>query len=77
MAIEFVTLGSLAGVLAAIGATLLGWGLATYAFKLEYSVSALLWPLGLASGALIVGITGTLATRRAVNEPPVAVLRDQ
>jgi len=77
VAIEFVTLGSLAGVLAAVGATLLGWGLATYAFKLDYSVSALLWPLGLASGALIVGITGTLATRRAVNEPPVAVLRDQ
>ncbi|MEO8224980.1 MAG: FtsX-like permease family protein, partial [Gammaproteobacteria bacterium] len=70
VAIEFVTLGSLAGVLAAVGATLLGWGLATYAFKLEYSVSPLLWPLGLASGALIVGITGTLATRRAVNEPP-------
>ncbi|TFG84177.1 MAG: FtsX-like permease family protein [Chromatiales bacterium] len=76
VAIEFVTLGSLAGVLAAVGATLLGWGLATYAFKLEYTVSALLWPLGLAAGALIVGITGTLATRRAVNEPPVAVLRD-
>jgi putative ABC transport system permease protein len=76
VAIEFVTLGSLAGVLAAVGATLLGWGLATYAFKLEYTVSVLLWPLGLAAGALIVGITGTLATRRAVNEPPVAVLRD-
>ncbi len=77
VAVEFITLGSLAGVLAAVGATLLGWGLATYAFKLEYSVSALLWPLGLLSGALIVGITGTLATRHAVNEPPVAVLRDQ
>ncbi len=76
VAIEFLTLGSLAGVLAATGATLLGWGLATYAFKLDYTVSALLWPLGLVSGALIVGITGTLATRRAVNEPPVAVLRD-
>ncbi len=77
VAIEFVTLGSLAGVLAAIGATLLGWGLATYAFKLDYTVSALLWPLGLLSGALIVGVTGTLATRKAVNEPPVAVLRDR
>ena len=77
VAVEFITLGSLAGVLAAVGATLLGWGLATYAFKLDYSVSALLWPLGLVSGALIVGITGTLATRRAVNEPPVAVLRDR
>ncbi|MDH5274960.1 MAG: ABC transporter permease [Gammaproteobacteria bacterium] len=77
VAVEFVTLGSLAGVLAAVGATLLGWALATYAFKLEYTVSALLWPLGLAAGALIVGITGTLATRKAVNEPPVAVLRDR
>ena len=77
VAVEFVTLGSLAGALAAVGATLLGWGLATYAFKLDYSVSALLWPLGLASGALIVGITGTLATRPAVNEPPVSVLRDR
>lgn len=77
VAVEFITLGSLAGALAAVGATLLGWGLATFAFKLDYSVSALLWPLGLASGALIVGLTGTLATRRAVNEPPVAVLRDR
>lgn len=77
VAVEFVTLGSLAGMLAAVGATLLGWGLATYAFKLDYTVSALLWPLGLATGALIVGITGTLATRKAVNEPPVAVLRDR
>lgn len=76
LAVEFVTLGGLAGVLAAIGATLLGWGLATYAFKLDYTVSGLLWPAGLLAGALIVGITGTLATRKAVSEPPVAVLRD-
>lgn len=77
VAVEFLALGSLAGVLAAVGATLLGWGLATYAFKLDYTVSALLWPAGLLTGALIVGITGTLATRKAVNEPPVAVLRDR
>jgi putative ABC transport system permease protein len=77
VAVEFLTLGSLAGVLAAVGATLLGWGLATYAFKLDYTVSALLWPLGLATGALIVGVTGTWATRKAVNEPPVAVLRER
>ncbi|MEZ5564102.1 MAG: FtsX-like permease family protein [Gammaproteobacteria bacterium] len=76
VAVEFVTLGGLAGVLAAIGATLLGWGLATYVFKLQYTVSPLLWPLGLAMGALIVGLTGTLATRRAVSEPPVTVLRE-
>ncbi|MBM4221799.1 MAG: FtsX-like permease family protein [Gammaproteobacteria bacterium] len=77
VAAEFLTLGSLSGVLAAFGATALGWALAHYAFKLDYGVSPLLWPLGLVAGALIVGIAGTLATRRAVSEPPVAVLRDR
>ena len=77
VAAEFLTLGSLSGVLAAFGATALGWALAHYAFKLDYGVSPLLWPLGLLAGALIVGVAGTLATRRAVSEPPVAVLRDR
>ena len=27
-------------------------------------------------GSILVGVTGTLATRKAVNEPPVTVLRD-
>lgn len=77
VAVEFLTLGSLSGMLAAFGATALGWALAHYAFRLEYSVSPLLWPLGLLAGALIVGVAGTLATRRAVSEPPVSVLRDR
>jgi putative ABC transport system permease protein len=77
VAVEFLTLGSLSGMLAAFGATALGWALANYAFKLEYGVSPLLWPLGLMAGALIVGVAGTLATRRAVSEPPVSVLRDR
>ncbi len=76
IAVEFITLGSLAGVLASLGATALGWSLATHAFKLHYTLSPLLWPLGLVSGAVIVGLAGTLATRRAVNEPPVTVLRE-
>ena len=76
VAVEFLTLGSLSGALAAFGATALGWALAHYAFRLEYGVSPLLWPLGLVAGALIVGVAGTLATRRAVSEPPVSVLRD-
>lgn len=77
VAVEFLTLGSLSGILAAFGATALGWALAYYVFKLEYGVSPLLWPLGLVAGALIVGVAGTLATRRAVSEPPVSVLRDR
>jgi putative ABC transport system permease protein len=77
IAVEFVTLGGLAGVLAAIGATACGWALAKFAFRLEYGPDPSLWLAGLLAGAMIVGITGTLATRRAVSEPPVAVLRER
>jgi putative ABC transport system permease protein len=76
VAVEFITLGALAGVLAALGATLVGWGLATYAFDLRYELNVMAWVIGLAAGAGLVGLTGTLATRRAVQAPPVTVLRE-
>lgn len=76
VATEFLTLGGLAGLLAAVGAGAAGWALAHYAFELEYRADPWILPLGLAAGALIVGVTGTFATRRAVSEPPVAVLRE-
>jgi putative ABC transport system permease protein len=77
VAVEFLTLGGLAGLLAALGATLAGFLLAKFAFDIDYSINVLLWIIGLAAGAAVVGATGTLATRRAVNEPPVAVLRER
>jgi putative ABC transport system permease protein len=77
VAVEFVTLGGLAGVLAALGATLAGFLLSVYAFDIDYRPDPLLWIVGLAAGAVVVGATGTLATRRAVQEPPVAVLRER
>ena len=76
VAVEFITLGGLAGALAAFGATGIGLVLAKKVFDLDYTVSPWLWPAGLLLGGLLVGLTGTLATRKAVNEPPVAVLRD-
>jgi putative ABC transport system permease protein len=76
IAAEFIALGALAGFLAALGATAIGYALARFVFDLSYRVDPLLWIAGLFSGALVVGVTGTLATRKAVNEPPVAVLRN-
>ncbi len=76
IAAEFVTLGALAGVLAAIGATAVSYILAVRVFDLDFVPDATLWGLGLIAGALLVGVTGTLATRRAVTEPPVVVLRE-
>jgi putative ABC transport system permease protein len=76
VAAEFTTLGLLAGTLAAIGATAAGYFLATELFNLDYTFSFAVWGVGLVSGALLVGISGTLATRSVVNHPPVATLRN-
>jgi len=76
IAVEFTALGSLAGALAAFGATGVGFVIAEQVFKLDYTVDPVLWLVGLVVGSLVVGVTGTLATRKAVSEPPVVVLRD-
>lgn len=75
VAAEFTTLGLLAGTLAAIGATAAGYFLATRVFNLDYTFNATVWLVGLVAGALLVGISGTLATRSVVNHPPVETLR--
>ena len=67
---------ALAGFLAALGASIVGFGLARFVFDLGYTIDPVLWLAGLLSGAIIVGVTGTVATRKAVNEPPVTVLRN-
>ncbi|HEX4969931.1 MAG TPA: FtsX-like permease family protein [Steroidobacteraceae bacterium] len=77
VAAEFTTLGILSGTLAAVGATIAGYFLATKLFNLEYTFSFAVWGIGLVAGALLVGVSGTLATRSVVNHPPVATLRSQ
>jgi len=75
VAAEFTTLGLLAGTLAAIGATAAGYFLATRVFNLDYNFDITVWAVGLVTGATLVGVSGTLATRSVVNHPPVATLR--
>ncbi|HEX6999244.1 MAG TPA: FtsX-like permease family protein [Gammaproteobacteria bacterium] len=75
VASEFTALGLLAGALAAIGAGGIGYFVADGLFELEYVPGIGLWLAGLAAGALIVGVSGTLAVRSVVNESPLATLR--
>ena len=75
VAAEFTTLGLLAGALASVGATVAGYFLATRLFNLDYTFDPTLWGVGLLAGALLVGLSGTLATRSVVNHPPIATLR--
>lgn len=75
VASEFGVLGVLSGVLAATGATAVGYLLATGPFNLEYSFDFTLWALGIVAGITLVGVVGTLATYSVVNAPPVQTLR--
>ena len=76
IAAEFCALGFLAGILAAIGASVIGMVLARRLFSLEYHFDPLVWAVGLVCGTLLVGISGTLATRRVVATPPIVSLRE-
>ncbi|HKE93039.1 MAG TPA: FtsX-like permease family protein [Povalibacter sp.] len=75
VAAEFTILGLLAGLLAALGASAAGYFLATEVFNLKYGLDPRVWLVGLGSGALLVGVSGTWATRSVVNHPPVETLR--
>jgi putative ABC transport system permease protein len=77
VAAEFSALGFLSGTLAAMGASGIGWLLARRLFSLEFAFDPWLWVIGLVCGTVLVGVSGTLATRRVVNTPPIATLRDE
>jgi len=75
VATEFITIGFLAGLLAAGGATLLAWLFSTRLLELDYSFSPVLWVAGPLFGMIMVGVSGMVATWRVVTRAPVSVLR--
>jgi putative ABC transport system permease protein len=75
VAAEFTTLGLLAGLLAAIGAGAIGYVVANELFNLDYVPGAWLWLVGMLTGAVVVGASGTLAVRPVINASPAVTLR--
>ncbi len=75
VAAEFMALGLLAGTLASVGAAVIGYLIATRLFQLDFVPGLALWLGGLIAGALVVGVSGTLAVRSVINHSPVATLR--
>lgn len=76
VAAEFASIGLLAGVLAASGASLAGYLLATRLFELDYHFSTVLWLTGPIAGMILVTLSGMAATWRVVTHAPVNVLRN-
>jgi len=72
---EFVTLGTLSGLIAAAGASLAAYFLTTRWLELRYAFDLTPWGVGIVGGALLVAAGGWLATRSVVNQPPLTTLR--
>lgn len=76
VAVEFMSGGALAGLLAAAAAEVAHYSLSVRLFGLPYSADPWVWLIGPAAGAILVGGAGMLAARRVVDSPPALVLRD-
>lgn len=74
--VEFLLVGGVAGVLAASGASAIGWALATFSFKFAWSFSPLVWGAGIIVGALCAVIGGWMGLRNVLNQPPLLSLRN-
>jgi putative ABC transport system permease protein len=72
---EFLTLGALAGLLAAAGATIISYVLADRTLQIPFHWNPWIWLIGVGGGAIGVAIAGWLGTRGTVRQPPLTVLR--
>jgi putative ABC transport system permease protein len=72
---EFAALGALAGLLAGIAASLIGWGLARFAFRLDYLPQPGLWVIGLLSGVVLVVVAGWLGASSMLRQSALPALR--
>lgn len=75
LAIEFVSLGALAGLLAAFGAEIALYFMQTQLLNMDFSPHPLLFLIGPLVGAGLIGLVGMVSTRRVVHVPPLTVLR--
>ena len=76
LAAEFALLGIFAGIVATIGAEVTAYALQVEVFELPYQLHHWLWALGPTLGLVFILLIGMLGTRKLVNSPPVAVLRE-
>jgi putative ABC transport system permease protein len=73
---EMVCIGGLAGLLASVGASAIGWTLAKYAFEFDYVVSPWVFVAGIGAGALAALVGGWFGLRGVLTTPPLATLRE-
>jgi len=72
---ELVGVGLLAGFLASIVASAIGWGMAHYIFDFEWTASPWVPVLGALAGAVLAWAAGWWGLREVLNRPVVETLR--
>ncbi len=74
--LECVLVGACAGMLAATGASLVGWVLARQVFEFDWVFSPLLWLAGTAIGIACALAGGWAGLRNVLSRPPMLTLRE-
>ena len=73
---EFAVLGAAAGLLAAAGASALGYVIAVHVLNLPYAINSMLWAIGAFAGAAGIAAAGYAGTRSVLKVAPMKALRD-
>jgi putative ABC transport system permease protein len=75
VAIEYLGLGALGGLVGALGALALSWAVSRYLFDMPWRAAPGTVLLGIVLTSLLVGAVGVLASLDVVRRRPLAVLR--
>jgi putative ABC transport system permease protein len=73
---EFVVVGALSGLMAAIGSQLIGFVLASRVFDFSINFNPWLLPAGIAAGVVCAAVGGWLSLRHVLTRPALQSLRD-
>ncbi len=73
--LEFTLMGALIGFFSASIATIAGWAISVYFFKIEFSFSIDVWLYSMVSACAVLTLAGTLVSRRVYNVSPMKILR--
>lgn len=75
VALEYLGLGVLGGVVGALGALVLSWTVVRYLFEMDWQPAPFTIAIGIVLTTLLVGVVGVLASLDVVRRKPLSVLR--
>jgi putative ABC transport system permease protein len=74
-AVEYALIGLVAGVIGALGGTVLAWGVVTRGFEIPWELDPLSLTVALAASVALAVVAGLAASYRALERRPIEVLR--